>query len=178
MSEKRTKSRCFTIDASIARAAGGFESEDLKSSRSRDFLMEVRAICHRMAWSRAIKAEWNLHQSAFAGLWLVSMMNLKKLRTVTDEESAELREAIEEHSKNAHDVKKMLKDAHLFEAALATDRRIASLDENAHDHFKRLAATFDPLKAIQWVNPVDEGEQAIEWLKAGAPSRRSRRLKR
>lgn len=178
MSNQRTKSCCLTIDASIARAAGGFESEDLKSSRCRDFLIEVRAVCHHMAWSSAIKAEWDLHQSVFAGLWLAKMMKLKKLRPVTDEESAELREAIEEHSNNAHDVKKMLKDAHLFEAALATDRRIASLDENAHDHFKRLAATFDRLKPIQWVNPVEEGEQAIEWLKDGAPSRPSRRLKR
>jgi len=71
----------------------------------------------------------------------------------------------------------MLKDAHLYEAALATDLRIASWDENSHGHFRRLAATFDPLQRILWVNPVTEGERAVEWLESGAPAQRSRRLK-
>ncbi len=72
----------------------------------------------------------------------------------------------------------MLKDAHLIEAALATDSRIASLDETVRGHFSRLAASFAPLRRIMWVNPVTEGEKAVEWLEAGAKAERARRLKR
>jgi len=106
------------------------------------------------------------------------MRRIGKLRPVQDESLAEFREAIHEHSSDRHVVAKMLKDAHLFEAALATDLRIASLDTNAHDHFGRLAATYDPLRPIIWVDPDTEGEKAVEWLEDGAPAKPSRRLRR
>ena len=64
-----------------------------------------------------------------------------------------------------------------FEAAFATDLRIASWDENARGHFGRLAANFAPLQKIIWVNPVIEGERAVQWLEAGAKAQRWRRLK-
>jgi hypothetical protein len=178
MSKKRAKTCCLVRDASIAHAAGTLKSSDPTGSRCSDFLIAVRGVCHRMAWSEAIKAEWDQHRSVFAEQWLVTMMNLRKLQPVQAESSAELREAIEEYSKDRNVVDKMLKDSHLFEAALATDLRIASWDENARGHFTRLAATFAPLRQIMWVNPVTEGEQAVKWLEAGTPAKRSRRLKR
>jgi hypothetical protein len=131
-----------------------------------------------MAWSEAIQSEWNRHQSVFARQWLVSMMKLRKLRAVQEEQSAELREAIEQHSTDPKIVERMLKDTHLFEAALETDLRIVSGDENAHGHFRQLAVTFAPLPPILWVNPVTEGEKAMRWLEEGTPAQRSRRLKR
>jgi hypothetical protein len=162
MSKKRSKTCCLVIDASIAQAAGTLESSHPTSTRCIDFLIAVRGICHRMAWSEAIQTEWQKHQSPFAAQWLVTMMNLKKLRPVRDESLEELRTAIEGHSRDKSVVRIMLKDAHLFEAALATELRIASEDENARGHFSRLAATFTALRAILWVNPVTEGEQAVE----------------
>ena len=73
-----------------------------------------------MAWNEAIKAEWDKHQSKEAAQWLVTMMNLKKLRPVKDERLDELREAIEEHSKDKNVVRIMFKDAHLVEADVHT----------------------------------------------------------
>jgi hypothetical protein len=130
-----------------------------------------------MAWSQAIKAEWDHHQSSFAEQWLVTMLRLNKLQTVRDEPLGELREAINEHSSDPNVVSKMLKDAHLFEAALATDVRIASRDINARGHFARLAAALQALKGIMWVDPTVEGEHAVDWLEKGAPLQRSRLLK-
>src|SRR5258708_35493936 len=98
MSKRRTKTCCLVIDTSIARAAGTLESSDPTGTRCSDFLITVRGVCHRMAWSEAIKAEWDKHQSRFAAGWLVTMMNLKKLRPVKDEPLEELRAAIEGHS--------------------------------------------------------------------------------
>ena len=179
MSKKRVRTCCLVIDASIAKAAGPFESRDPVGMLCRDFLMAVRKVCHRMAWSEAIRVEWNRRQGRFATDWRVSMTKLiTKVRTIEGEALEALRTAIEEHSKDQNVVAKMLKDVHLIEAALATDSRIASLDESVREHFSRLAATFGPLRPILWVNPVTEGERAIEWLEAGAPARRSRRLKR
>lgn len=105
------------------------------------------------------------------------MEKLKKLRTVEGFSSDELREAIRRHSDDVNVVTKMLEDVHLIEAAIATAWRIASLDENARGHFARLAADFDSLRKLVWVNPAIEEEEAVEWLHAGAPNERSRRLK-
>jgi hypothetical protein len=177
MSKKTIRTYCLVIDASIAEAAGTSEPPHPNAARCRDFLVVVRNTCHRLAWSEAIAAEWNKHQRGFAVQWLVSMRNLRKLRRVEDETLEELREAIEEHSKDPHVVKDMLKDAHLFEAALATDLRLASLDDNSRGHFSRLAKTVALLGPILWVNPAVEGKAALEWLEKGAPKQSSRRLK-
>jgi hypothetical protein len=129
-----------------------------------------------MAWSPAIKAEWDEHQSRFATQWLVSMMQLKKLWDVKTQDIAELREAIDKHSIDPNVAPIMLKDVHLIEAALATDGRVASLDSNARGHFGRLAARLNSVRHILWVDPASEDEHAVRWLEAGAPVQRFRWL--
>jgi hypothetical protein len=176
MSKKPVRSRCLVIDASVAGAAGPMGARHPSAASCRDFLVAVRGLGHRMAWSPAVKAEWERRQSAFALQWRVSMTNLNKLRHVKDEPVEELREAIEGDSEDKHVAAIMRKDAHLIEAALATDSRLASLDEAARGHFGRLAATLDSLRRVNWVNPADVREQVVKWLQEGAPLERSRRL--
>ncbi len=174
MSKKRIATSCLVIDASVAHPAG---IQHPTSRLCSSFLISVRGVCHRMAWSQAIKAEWDKHQSPFAAQWLESMMKFKKLRAVKDEPVVELREAIERHASDPHVAPIMLKDVHLIEAALATDGRVASLDENARGHFGQLAATLHLLRRIIWVNPAVVEEKAIDWLEKGTPAKPSRRLK-
>src|SRR5207249_2170396 len=109
--------------------------------------------------------------------WLVSMIKLNKLRPVKDELLEELRESIEEESEDKNVAAILFKDAHLIEAALATDLRVVSLDDAARGHFCRLAASVDSLQRVVWVNPVIEGDEVIDWLTAGAPDKPARRLK-
>jgi hypothetical protein len=71
MSKKRTPSHCLVTDASVAQAAGSLESKDPPGSLCRDFLVAVRGVCHRIAWTKAISGEWDKHESAFARLWRV-----------------------------------------------------------------------------------------------------------
>jgi hypothetical protein len=177
MSKKKISTCCLVIDASIARAASPLESRHPTGVRCRDFLIAVRSVSHRMAWSEAIKAEWDKHQSTFATQWLVTMRNLRKLQLVQDEALDELREAIEDHSDAPNVVAIMVKDAHLIEAALATGRRIAAQDKAARGHFTRLAATLDLIRLVNWVDPAIEDEQVIAWVERGAPLERFRRLK-
>jgi hypothetical protein len=174
---RRPRTCCLVVDASIAGAAGSLESKDLVAALCHQFLKAVRGIGYRMAWNEAIRGEWDRRKSQFAAAWLVTMVNLRKLRPVPDEPLEELREAIQEHSRDQGVTKKMIKDAHLIEAALAADSRVASSDENARGHFGRLAATHEPLRRIIWVNPAIEDEQAVEWLESGAPLDRTRRLR-
>lgn len=177
MSKKRTRTCCLVIDASIAFAAGDWESQDPRGILCRELLRAVRGSGHRIAWSRAIEVEWDRNQSPFAARWRATMLNLRKLQPVKDEVLEELREAIEWHSNDRNVVAIMLKDVHLIEAALATGRRIAAWDVAARGHFTRLALTFERIRPVNWVDPTVEDEQAIAWVERGAPLERSRRLK-
>jgi hypothetical protein len=177
MSLKRVTSMCLVIDASIARAAGPPESKHPTGAVCREFLQKVRGVCHRVAWNDAIKAEWEKHQSTFAKTWFVSMFSLRKVRRVPDEPLDTFREAVEAHSDDAGVVAVMLKDAHLVEAALASDLRIASLDDTVRGHFCRMSSTCQELRQVFWVNPTTPDEGCIPWIESGAPDESSRTLR-
>ena len=66
----------------------------------------------------------------------------------------------------------MLKDVHLLEAALATDRRIVSNDDEARNSYKGLPH----VRLVLWINPSRQEETAVEWLNAGAKLERHRQL--
>lgn len=178
MSKKRKSrtvpSRCIVIDASIARAAGSFESVHPTGIRCREFLMTVRNVCHRMAWTKAIQSEWEKHQSVFAMQWVVSMQSLRKLRTDLDEsEMSDLRQTIAERSESESVAAIVLKDCLLLEAAIHSDQRVASLDDVVRSHLQSLAVATQ----VVWINPTNDDEEPIAWLEAGAPSEPKRLLK-
>jgi hypothetical protein len=89
-----------------------------------------------------------------------------------------IRENIEEHGKDTDILAIVLKDCHLVEGALATDRWIASLDEQVRGHLADLAAAVEALRSILWVNPAVAEESAVEWLARGAPDNKKRYLKK
>ena len=178
MSDKRIESICLVIDASIARAAGGFESKDPLGSVCREVLIRVRGICHRMAYGERMKEEWHRHMSRFATAWLVSMVSMNKLVLVDDSpESAHL-DTIRAHAADPGLVEVMEKDAHLLAAATRTASRILSLDDKIRHHFAGKLRTHAEVLALVWVNPSDPEEDAIEWLNQDAPMEASRTLGR
>jgi hypothetical protein len=70
----------------------------------------------------------------------------------------------------------MEKDRCLVEAALLSEKRIASLDDSVRTHFRNYRDSLPELKSICWVNPGDTDEDLCYWLRAGAPIERSRTL--
>ena len=97
------------------------------------------------------------------------MMARKKLNLVRLEESEDLRQKIDlinipQASKTA-----MLKDCHLIEAAIATERRVVSLDVVARKLFSAASHNIEEIKDVIWVNPVTDSELVMAWLKEGAP---------
>ncbi len=72
----------------------------------------------------------------------------------------------------------MLKDLHLIDAAMATDRSIVSLDDTVRKLFADLSDMVGELRNIVWVNPAEENERPVEWLLDGAPAEEERLLHR
>ena len=89
---------------------------------------------------------------------------------------ATLRDRLDDvaHSDNARDA--MYRDVCLIEAALATDRTVASLDEQVRALFRQAAYRVGELRAIVWVNPEREEDDPLLWLERGAPVEPDRML--
>lgn len=167
---KKKPSRDLVIDASVARASGGDEATHPTATLTRNFLQAVLEICHKAVMTPTIRDEWNRHQSKFARKWRSSMVARKKLKPLPLAERQDIRKRFELADIPYAQKKALLKDCHLIEAALATDRRIIALDDAARKLFS--AASFHTLdiQDILWLNPVTDPEQVIAWLE-GAPDR-------
>lgn len=142
------------VDASVASAAG--QTLHPSSRRSREFLVQVLKISHRIVMTAALAREWDQHQSLFARTWRASMRSHAKVVDIAPAENADVRRQVDMSPT-------VMKDLHLVEAALATDKLVISLDDRAREEL-RVEAT----KNVTWVNAVAEGGHAIYWLRAGA----------
>ena len=161
-------STVLVIDCSIAHAAGPDGAKHPTAKHCRDFLDAVRRICHRIGMSPSVADEWKRHRSGWARQWLVSMYARKKVVPIDADEDAKLRKASVASGQSEAAREAMLKDAHLLEAAVQSDRRIAALDDRVRRLFAVSAQTHKPIQAICWVNPDTEFDATIEWLEDGA----------
>ncbi len=84
-------------------------------------------------------------------------------------ESQGLREKLSRHATDEASVEEMLKDAHLLEGAMATDRTIASRNDSERDLFRNVSRRIGEIRDIMWVNPDREQEYCLDWLGRGAP---------
>lgn len=158
------RSRNLVIDASVARASGGAEAVHPVSIVTRDFLQAVLDISHKAVMTPAIIAEWNRHQSGFARKWRRSMMARKKLLLLNVEERPDLRQRVELEIISRKQKDTMLKDCHLIEAAIETDKKIISLDDTARELFAGLSHGIKDIQDVLWVNPIAHKDQVISWL--------------
>jgi N12 class adenine-specific DNA methylase len=151
---KKAKSKVLVIDASVAQAVGS----NAPTKPLRDFLSGVLSICHQVIVSPKIKDEWKQHRSKYFTHWRTSMCSRKKIKDENAPEDPDFRNNVESIS----DQKKkeaMKKDIHLIEAALAADRVIVSLDDEAKKHFHEFLSK----QKIKWINPLKD-KNAISLL--------------
>ncbi|MCY7406535.1 MAG: hypothetical protein LH631_03915 [Alkalinema sp. CAN_BIN05] len=161
----------LVVDTSVAAASGHKQTKSPpKSECCHNFLMAVEECGHSIVMNKEILAEWKEHETTFTRKWRLQMTRsnkviVSKFRDITLQESI-LMMAVGD--KQHHE---MMKDICLLQAALETDRRIVSLDENtARKYFTQAAKTIPKLQEIVWVNPDKPEETPIEWLKADAPA--------
>lgn len=95
------------------------------------------------------------------------MVSRKKL-FVSREELADVRYGIENGPWSKGQRQILMKDIHLIEAALSSDRVVISLDEKARSLFREAAAGIKILADVVWVNPDGAEDHCLSWLKAGA----------
>ena len=131
----KVPSRVLVIDASIARAAGD-TSNHPTSRNCCEFLRAVLGVCHRIALTDSLREEWNKHRSRFARTWRVSMMARRKVELVEVAAHLSLKKRIMRAQLDKPIEAIIEKDRHLIEAALATDKRVASLDDQVREHLQ------------------------------------------
>jgi hypothetical protein len=154
-------SKRLVIDASVLRASG--ESVHPVSRACREFLEHVRDICHRAVVTEAILNEWRRHQSKFASRWRLSMYASRKIVKIQIAPDRSMRRRLQRQGLTLAEKDAMLKDVHLIEAALAADKIVASLDDEARRLFN-----VAELNTVVWVNPVAHHEDCLTWLADGA----------
>jgi hypothetical protein len=152
----------LTIDASVAGAAA--EQGNQEAVRCRDFLHRFRELDYFVVMNKKIVEEWFRHQSQYSSAWIAFMTDKRRVFKLTDGRSEFLRRRMITDA--------MLKDVHLLEAALATDKRIISNDDRARNSFRRVP----DVRLVLWVNPSRPEEKAVEWLNRGARIESYRRL--
>jgi hypothetical protein len=171
-------SRCLVIDTDVARAAGGEECEHPTGRRSRDFLIAVLTICHRVVLTPEIKDEWSRHQSGFARKWRVRMMARRKVANVEPTPNQSLRDRLQHVAATDREREAIAKDFPLVEAALAADGIVASKETVIRQLFNTVARKVGELRQIVWVNPDQPDEDPIGWLEGGAQPEDRRKLGR
>lgn len=170
----KSKARRVVIDTNIASSASTTEKPD--STTARNVLTAVRDGEHLLVLSPTQKAEWLRHMSGYTGTWLTEMLSRKQFLVLRTEPDTGLRDDIFALECGAAQRREMLKDVHLVEAALATDRIVISAEENVLALFNRFIAGLRLSHAVAWVNPAPDGVACAAWLQQGAPLAQSRLL--
>ncbi|WP_319244385.1 hypothetical protein [uncultured Propionivibrio sp.] len=150
----------IVVDADVARAAG--VTEHPVSKNSRVLLQTLLAMDYKVGFCPVLFGEWKKHRSLFAKRWLGSMVARKKVVRLTPVSIAlgliDSANITEEQRSVAN------KDAHVVDAALASDRFIASNDKKARDVFCCVAQDTAAFRDVIWTVPSLHGEKISEVL--------------
>lgn len=165
--------RQLVIDADVACSSS--EKPDTISSACQRFLKTVLEVRHHVVMTDTIRKEWRHHRSGFSRKWLTQMYGGRLVKWIEVDEDETLRERIGAalHWDQRETAEK---DAHLIEAAIATDRLVASQDQQARRLFGCASVAVGQLRQIVWVNPTKPDETPIEWLRNGAKAEAHRQL--
>jgi hypothetical protein len=170
----KVRPRRLVIDTDVCSKAGDRSGGD--SLACLEFLTAVRQTGHSTVMTPALWDEWNRRRSRWAYIWLKSMYAARRVVELDLAPDAAVRAAVERGAPERSIADILLKDCHLIEAALATDRRVVSGEKRSRYHFGQLAARMKSLREVCWVNPTIADEQPLDWLRRGAPLDRHRLL--
>lgn len=169
----KPRPRQLVIDTDVTGAAADTIGVALSCA---EFLEAVRRNGHRFVLTDDLLEEWNRHRSAFSARWLLRMVAAKKFDLVSVNANESLRAALGRAAPDVKAAGAMLKDAPLIEAALATEQRVVSRDNECRRCLRAAASVVALLRNLCWVNPTADDEQPLDWLAAGAPAERHRCL--
>jgi hypothetical protein len=165
----RPKSKRLVVDVDLLVQCGKREkAPDPRMKSCRRFLVAVRDICHHVAFNESLFSEWKRHKTSWASKWLTQMMARRKFEKLEDNPDSEISAAIIRVVTDRNTIAKMQKDQHLLEIALATDKRIISLNDKERFHFSKCCDEIKNINTLIWVNPTCNPQEVIAWLENGA----------
>lgn len=159
----------IVIDACVAFSCG--TSEHPHSSNCRRALDLIATHRHKIVLYPDLQEEWDRHQSNYFIRWRATMIakklfcridNVVRLHDLRTQLDTILQSTISENDKKA-----ILKDLHLIEAAIETDKIVLSKDEAARLLFRGVCTTVPDVRRILWGNPVIEQENIEDWITQG-----------
>ena len=137
----------------------------------------MRDGCHVFAANQELLAEWKKHYSNFSRGWLFAMVRAGKLKSLPAAADRVLWTAFGGEDCPEADYRNISKDLHLVDAALRTDRRVASRDDVVRRSLNNCLDQHPPVGDVAWVNPTAAAETPLDWLRQGAPLDAGRLLK-
>ncbi|MED4954758.1 hypothetical protein ABEO75_23505 [Paenibacillus macerans] len=158
--------KSVVIDACIAKSAS--EREHPISSNCREFLETIRTSDCKIVFNKELLDEWNKHQSLYTKRWRASMVARKRVQIIKDSRNNELRDTIVLVIQNEKVRIAVMKDVHLVEVASYSDKIIFSKDNTMRRLLGELSSKINCFQEILWLDPSNEKEGIVEWLKEGA----------
>ncbi len=159
----------LVIDADVAHSAG--ETQHPDSSNCRKFLESVRDNKHVFVMTDAIREEWNRHQSRYTRRWRKLMISRGLFENIRIDDKEKTESKLADFGLTDKQEKIALKDCLLIDAALKSDKIVASADDRARNVFSVAAVKAKILKNLIWVNPKKIAAELIVWLEGGKSSK-------
>lgn len=143
----------IVVDADVARSAG--LTEHPVSKNSREVLQSILNSQLSVSFCKTLSDEWRKHASIFAKRWLTTMIAKKKWSLITPHDLVQ-NDII---NSNLTDGEKAaaIKDAHVINNAIQTDKFIASNDKIARGIYSKISQTTNNLNDVTWAIPAEHG---------------------
>ena len=112
--------------------------------------------------------EWQKHQSGYSKRWLVQMKAKKLWHILAPEPDSGLATRARKIACTEEVRQEILKDLHLLENALATDRIVLSMETNVFHLFSEHKKVLKLPQPVAWVNPTEDIDACLAWIVKGA----------
>ena len=164
---KVSESRRIVVDTDVASSAS--LTNYPRSEACRLALETILAVCHKVVLTPKQDAEWRNHRSRYTLGWLRQMAARGKWHRLPEEPNTGLIDRVDAlPDDGTADRLEMLKDAHLVEAAMATDGIVLSMDDKMFRRLNRHYTAIGLRQVIAWMNPEAPERACCYWLERGA----------
>lgn len=157
--------KSIVIDACVAKSAS--ERVHPISSNCRVFFETIRDTGCVVVFNRELLDEWSKHQSLYTARWRASMIARRKVLIIKNSVLEDLRNSLVQGVKTEKTKDAVMKDIHLVEASLFCDKIIFSKDNAMRKILGELSLSLKVLRDIVWLDPSNDKEGVVEWLKEG-----------
>jgi hypothetical protein len=161
-----TTSRRLVVDTNVSFSAGS--SVHPTSNACRRVLETMYAGQHHVVLSATQFMEWQKHQSGYSKRWLVRMKAKKLWHILAPEPDSGLAARAKKIACTEEVRQEILKDLHLLENALATDKVVLSMETNVFHLFSEHKKMLKVPQPVAWVNPTEDIDACVAWIEDGA----------